>query len=100
MTHPRWLLILVGLLLGTIAQAQPPQPPPAAKYKVTLRYLIAAPRDPHVMAYRAMIKHVESVGFEFDPDPKYKRADTDEEDRAKNYLHGFIAGDKTHSALV
>jgi hypothetical protein len=93
MTHTRSLLVLVGVLLGTTAHAQPPQPPPPAKYKVTLRYYIPAPRDQHVMQYDAMIRHLKALDFEFDP-PLDKHADTDREDRSKNYLHGVVASAK------
>jgi hypothetical protein len=67
MMHTRSLLVLVGLFIGTTAHAQPPQPPPPAKYKVTLRYYIPAPRDQHVMQYDAMIRHLKGLDFEFDP---------------------------------
>jgi hypothetical protein len=93
MTHTHSLLVLVGVLLGTTAHAQPPQPPPPAKYKVTLRYYIPAPRDQHVMQYDAMIRHMKGLGFEFDP-PLDKHADTDREDRSKNYLRGAIESAK------
>lgn len=97
MKHLRRTLVLLALLVGTIAQAQPPQPAAPAKYKVTLRYHIAAPRDPHVIAYDAMVKHLQSLKFEFDP--AIKRPDTDREDRSKNYLYGTIAADKALKLL-
>jgi hypothetical protein len=79
----RVLSLGVLFLFATGASAQP------AKYKVTLRYYIPAPRDQHVMQYDAMIKHVESLKWEFDP--AVKRPETDREDRSKNYLKGTIA---------
>src|SRR5262245_60373025 len=90
---PRAVLIAIGFLLAIHAQAQPPSPPPPTKYKVTLRYYIAAPRDPHVRQYDAMIKHLQGLNFEFDS-PLDKHEDTDREDRSKNYLQGAIAADK------
>jgi hypothetical protein len=98
MTHfTRRLLILLGIFLGTTAHGQPPAPPPPGKYKVTLRYYIPAPRDQHVIQYRAVIKHLESLKFEFDS--LVKRADTDLEDRTKNYLYGAIVSDKALKLL-
>ncbi len=78
--------------------AQPPGPPPPAKYKCTLRYYIPAPRDEHVRQYDAMIRHLQRIGFEFDP-PLDKHPDTDREDRTKNYLNGFIASSKATRIL-
>lgn len=84
--------------IGILAMGQPPGPPVPTKFKVKLRYHIPAPRDPHVAQYDAMIKHLQRVGFEFDP-PLEKHADTDREDRSKNYLDGFISADKKLNAL-
>ncbi len=80
---------LLILACALPAAAQPPAPPVPAKYKVALRYYIPAPRDQHVMQYDALIRHLDRLEFEFDP-PKEKHAETDREDRSKNYLHGII----------
>jgi hypothetical protein len=99
MTHIiRSSLLVVLLFVGSVAHAQPPAPPPPAKYKVTLRYYIQAPRDQHVRQYDAMIKHMKSLDFEFDP-PLDKHDDTDREDRSKNYLRGTIASGKALKLL-
>ena len=90
----RWLLILVGVILTTVVSAQPPNPAPPAKFKVTLRYYIPAPRDPHVVAYDGMINHLKKLDFEFTP-PLDQHPKTDREDRGKNYIHGFIVPGKT-----
>jgi hypothetical protein len=70
--------------------AQPPAPPRPENYKVTLRYHIPATRDQHVLQYDAMIRHLQRIGFTFDP-PLETHPNTDREDRSKNYLHGSIA---------
>jgi hypothetical protein len=90
-----WFLAGAGLIAGAaVLPAQlPRQPAPPGKYRVILRYDIPAPRDPHVVQYDAMIRHLQSLGFEFDP-PLAKRPDTDREDRSKNRMEGFIAPDK------
>lgn len=90
MTHfTRAFLLTAGIFVTTGVFAQPPQPAAPAKFKVTLRYRILAPRDPHVIAYDGMIKHLKGLGFEFDP-PLDQHPDTDREDRSKNYLRGSI----------
>lgn len=81
----RPLALVLVLAIAASAHAQPAP----TKYRVTLRYYIPAPRDPHVAQYDSMIKHLQGLNFEFDP-PLEKHPDTDREDRAKNYLHGFI----------
>ena len=83
-----FVILLVGHFSAAV-QAQAPAPPPPEKYKATLRYHIPAPRDSHVALYDAMIRHLQKIGFEFDP-PLEKHAETDREDRAKNYLTGYI----------
>jgi len=84
-------LTLVTLALFVpLASAQPPAPPRPEKYNVTLRYWIPTARDQHVAQYDAMIRHLQSLGFEFNP-PLEKHPDTNREDRSKNYLHGAIA---------
>ena len=93
--------LLVVLSVGvsvTLLQSQPPGPPPPAKFKCTLRYFIPAPRDEHVRHYDAMIRHLVRIGFEFDP-PLERHPETDREDRAKNYIHGFIASDNATRIL-
>ena len=90
--------LLVILACATSAAAQPPAPPPPDKYKITLRYHIPAPRDQHVVQYDGMIRHLQRLGFEFEP-PLDKHADTDREDRSKNYLHGVISSAKARKVL-
>lgn len=89
----RILAVVLLATIGTAVHAQPPQPPEPAKYRAKLRYLITAPRDPHVAQYDAMIKKLVDIGFEFDP-PLEKHEDTDREDRTKNYLTGYITAAK------
>ena len=91
-------IFAILLAVASTALGQPPAPPPPAKYKVTLRYYIPAPRDQHVMQYDAMIKHLESLKFEFDP--LIERPDTDREDRSKNYLKGTIASENALKLLT
>ncbi len=73
--------------------AQAAAQPSAAKVQIVLRYAISSPRDQHVLQYDALIAHLHKVDFQFDP-PLEKHADTDREDRSKNYLRGSIAADK------
>ncbi len=81
-------IILFALLL-----AQASTQPSAAQVQIVLRYAISSPRDQHVVQYDALIDHLRKVDFQFDP-PLEKHADTDREDRSKNYLRGTIAADK------
>ncbi len=91
-------MLLSAALFASLVTSQPPGPAAPAKFKCTLRYYIPAPRDEHVRHYDAMIRHLQRIGFEFDP-PLEKHPDTDREDRAKNYIHGFIASDKATRIL-
>jgi hypothetical protein len=90
------LLAALGILIGTaVVPAQLPQQPAVPpKYRAILRYHIPAPRDQHVMQYDAMIAHLESLGFQFDPALE-KRSETDREDRGKNRMEGFIEPEKS-----
>ena len=58
-----------------------------------LRYDIIAPRDPHVAQYDAMIRHLQSLNFEFLP-PLEQHPETDREDPGKDRLVGLLAPDK------
>src|SRR5262249_20897372 len=93
--------ILVGLHLlcsGSSAWAQPATPKPPDKYKVLLRYRIIAPRDPHVAAYDALVKHLESLDFKFLP-PYDDRPKTDREDSSKDRFEGLVPSAKTLDIL-
>src|SRR5947209_946745 len=83
----------VALLTGAVSAAQTAASSPPARYQVILRYQIVAARDQHVVQYDAMIAHLEKLGFAFDP-PLVRHAETDREDRSKNYLKGSVAPDK------
>jgi hypothetical protein len=97
------LCLLAGVislpLLGLAAVPTPPanQPRPD-KYKATLRYDIVAPRDQHVALYKAMIGHLDKIGFEFQPKLE-PFPNTDYEDPRKNILTGFLAPDKALGCL-
>src|SRR3954449_5494850 len=93
-----WTCLL--LLLGsTAAQPQPASPPPPDKYKAVIRYHIPALRDEHVVRYKAMVEHLASIGFDFQP-PLRPFPNTDYEDRSKNMLTGFIKSDKALLCLA
>jgi hypothetical protein len=97
------MTICCALGCTAAAAAQPPAPAAPTKYHVTLRYSIPAPRQEHVIQYDSLIRHLQSLNFEFIP-PLAKHPDTDREDRTKNYLQGEIAGAKAlklldHSAV-
>ena len=90
MTMPTRILLAIACSLTALpAVGQPPEPPPPAKYKATLRYYIPAPRDQHVMQYDAMIVHLKKLKFDFDP-PYDKLPETNREDRSQNYIAGWI----------
>jgi hypothetical protein len=107
---------LVTLALAGAAVGQPAQPPKPKKYLVTLRYHIPSPRDQHVALYREMMAHLKKLDFDFDPmlrelerelekelqikGVKLKELPaTDQEDRGKNMLKGYVAGDKALKCL-
>jgi hypothetical protein len=86
----RLLGVATVLLFATAVQPQPANPPPPAKFKVALRYDIRAQRDQHVALYKAMVTHLDKIGFEFQPKLK-PFPNTDYEDPNKNLLTGLIA---------
>src|SRR5438067_2518949 len=66
MTHTvrRSALALAALLAcATLAPAQFKEPPRAEKVDVQIRYRIRADRDERVRQYRALEKHLDSLGF-------------------------------------
>jgi hypothetical protein len=66
MTHTlrRFALALLALPLGAaLAPAQIKEPPRAEKVDVQVRYRIRADRDERVRQYRALEKHLASLGF-------------------------------------
>ena len=82
--------VCLGFGLGMRAPAQPAAPAPPANYQVMLRYRIIAPRDQHVVFYDRLIKHLQSLKFEFQP-PLDTRPDTDRIDPNKNEFRGRLA---------
>ena len=92
------LAILILPLASNWVGGQPAGPPPPDKYFVKLRYVINAPRDPHVMQYDALIKHLQSLNFEFIP-PLDEHPETDREDPNKNRLEGLVPADKVLDLL-
>jgi hypothetical protein len=104
---------LGALLLGLIGPAvpqppplvRPPMPPRPEKFKAYLRYYIVAQRDQHVAEYKAMLEHLERVGFE--PQPKLKPfwppgepiPNTDYENREKTVLSGLLPSNRILTCL-
>src|SRR5262245_47508306 len=82
--------VCLGFGLGMRAPAQPAEPAPPANYQVMLRYRIIAPRDQHVVFYDRLVKHLQSLKFEFQP-PLESRPDTDRIDSNKNEFRGRLA---------
>ena len=85
--------MIAGLAFAAASAVLGMQPggPPPGRYKVTLRYRIAAPRDEHVAQYKAMVEHWPVLkGFDriskFELFPKYNYY----EDPTKDVLTGFI----------
>jgi len=93
-------LTIMFLLLGSTAvQTQPAGPPPPDKYRIAIRYDIPSPRDQHVALYKAMIEHLDKIGFDFQPKLK-PFPNSDYEDRGKNILTGLIGRDKVLQCLT
>jgi hypothetical protein len=88
---PRWCLFIFALVWVGTAKAQVPGPDLPTKYRAIVRYRIQAPRDIHVAHYDAMIEHLKSLNFEFDP-PLEDHPDTDREDPNKNQIVGMVPG--------
>jgi subtilisin family serine protease len=104
MILPRRTASLLGLFLSTLVLAsaalgQPAQPKKPVKYKVELRYRIPSPRDQHVAFYKEMVEHLQRLDFDFEPKLK-PFPNPDYEDRNKNMLTGFVAGDKALACLA
>lgn len=87
-----------ALFLGAIAAclvcrppapAQPAAPAPPSHYQVILRYRIVAPRDEHALHYDRLVKHLQNLGFEFQP-PLAQRPATDRIDPSKNEFRGRL----------
>jgi hypothetical protein len=79
---------------GAPPQAAQPAPRPAAPappshYQVVLRYRIVATRDQHVVLYDRLVKHLQKLGFEFQP-PLDQRPQTDRIDPSKNEFRGRL----------
>jgi subtilisin family serine protease len=91
-------LFLATLVVASAALGQPAQPKKPVKYKVELRYRIPSPRDQHVAFYKEMVEHLQRQGFDFEPKLK-PFPNPDYEDRNKNMLTGFVAGDKALACL-
>ncbi|HYV39621.1 MAG TPA: hypothetical protein VE988_28290 [Gemmataceae bacterium] len=89
----------VLVLCGSAAVPRQQPAPQPAKLKIAVRYHIPSPRDEHVVRYKAMVDHLDKIGFEFDPKLK-PFPNTDYEDRGKNVLTGFIASDKALQCLA
>jgi hypothetical protein len=89
---------LIALAGSAAVGTQPANPPPPDKYKAAVRYYIPAQRDQHVALYKAMIGHLDKLGFEFQPKLK-PFPNTDYEDPNKNILTGFVAPDKALACL-
>jgi hypothetical protein len=91
------LLTLLLLPWGrppTVA-AEPVAPPPPDRYKVVVRYRIAAARNERVAQFRAMVRYLESLGFKKDPGPF-----GEEEDTSLTRITGTLATDATGKASV
>jgi hypothetical protein len=57
------LALAVVLLTATLSPAQIKEPPRAEKVDIQIRYRIRADRDERVRQYRALEKHLDSLGF-------------------------------------
>lgn len=93
------VLALVAVpLVAAVAPAQVKEPPRAEKVDVQIRYRIRADRDERVRQYRALEKHLESLGFvdanKDDPD-----RDLDILDPAHERFVGTLPGAKVLDIL-
>lgn len=59
-----WVLSLVLLLDGSRGLAQPAAPPPPKEYRVQIRYRIRAAGPERIGRYRALLRYLESLGFQ------------------------------------
>lgn len=100
MKYCKFVGIAAILILATtpLVLSQPARPPQADRYRVLLRYSIIAPRDPHVIMYDALIRHLQGLDFQFTP-PLEEHPDSDREDPTKNTLEGIIAASKIRDIL-
>lgn len=88
------LTLLAVLATASLAQAAPILPPRPAKYDVQLRYRIHAARNDRLVQYFALLRYLESVGFDRIPGP-----DSEPADAAQNRLVGSIASKKVPELL-
>jgi hypothetical protein len=82
---------VVGMLLASgfglsVLLAQPAAPPPPKEYRVVIRYRIRADPYQRVPQYRALLRHLETIGFHRDPGEE-EEAD----DPAQTRMTGIIA---------
>jgi hypothetical protein len=73
MMNLRWFLPVLFLTLAPPAFAQPPQPAPPKEYDVQLRYRLQASRNDRIPQFDALVKYLESVGFQKDAGPTDER---------------------------
>jgi hypothetical protein len=94
------LLALLVLPLAVVAAppaaVEPAAPPPPAKYDVTVRYSIEAPRNERVRQFRAMLDFFKQQGFTRDEEA----APEDEAENASyNTLSGTISAENARKLL-
>src|SRR5262249_55236151 len=86
------VLLTAGVSRSVLAQA--PQPAPPKAYDVELRYRIQAGRNDRLPQYFALVKYLESVGFQKEP------GSTDEPENALyDRMAGRIASSKVRELL-
>jgi len=102
-TAPALAAFLAVLAVWVIAVAAPPPapepavPPPPAKYDVTVRYAIDAPRNDRVPQFREMLAFFKKQGFTRNEE----NAPEDEPDNSRYVeMSGSIAADNARNLLV
>lgn len=96
MMNTRILLLSVAILAFSLTdvQAQPATPAPPKTYQVRLRYQIQANRNERIVQFRAMLKYLESIGFNKDPGEENEAADA-----SLNRMTGTISSANAHKLL-
>jgi hypothetical protein len=90
------LALFLAAVLTTPLVAGPSSPPPPDEYDVIIRYRIDAARTERIIQFRAMMRYLESLGFDKDPSEN----ENEVEDRTATEMTGHIKSANARKILL